>query len=361
MTAPRTRFRWRMIALTCAILVAVAAAIYGTVSSAQQGVTAKVEKEATDEAAPIPVELAEISAGSMAAYISATANLVAEDQVTILSEVEGRVAELKVEEGDLVGRGDILAIVSRDEAEIAATKAELRASNAQLAYERARGTLEQGLISREEYDRLEMEHEVARQEVAEAQWNLAKTLIRAPFAGHVTERFITIGQHLRHGDQLFTLADFEPLVARIYLPEKDVLKLEKGRSVRITLAAEESVHFAGRIRQIAPVVDTSTGTVKVTVEALAPPAQVRPGAFVTVDIVRERREQAVMVPKAAVIRELGSAYVFVSDGSLAHRRDVTLGLEEGSFFEALSGVEPGDKVVVAGQGGLKEGAKIKST
>jgi multidrug efflux pump subunit AcrA (membrane-fusion protein) len=103
---------------------------------------------------------------------------------------------------------------------------------------------------------------------------LAKTVIRAPFSARVTERFITQGQHLRPGDELFTVADYNPLVARIYLPESDVLELEEGREVRIALAANTKVSFAGRIRQIAPVVDTATGTVKVTVEAVQPPSGV---------------------------------------------------------------------------------------
>ena len=96
-------------------------------------------------------------------------------------------------------------------------------------------------ISREEFDRLTMEFEVAKQEVAEAQWRLSRTVIRAPFEGVITERFINLGQHLRPGDEVFSVADFDPLIARIYLPEKVVLTLDEGREVGLVLAADSDL------------------------------------------------------------------------------------------------------------------------
>lgn len=333
------------------------AADQGT-ATADAGTKAADAKET--EKAPIPVTVAEATRGDIAAYISATANLVAEADVRVLAEAEGRVTDLKVEEGRKVAAGEVLAVLDRSASEIALNKARLKASNAAMAFARAEKTLQQGLISTEEFDRTRLEHEVAQQEVAEAEWALSKTVIRAPFAGRVTERMITVGQHVRHGDVLFGIASFDPLIARLYLPEGDVLHLSAGRAVRITLAADPSLKFAGRIRQISPVVDTATGTVKVTVEAVAPPESVRPGAFVTVDIERERHPAAVLVPREAVVRELRSAHVFVAgeDGT-AVKRAVALGLEEGDVIEAVEGVSPGERVIVAGQGGLKPGARIK--
>jgi membrane fusion protein (multidrug efflux system) len=312
-----------------------------------------------DEEIPVPVEVAEIMAGDIASYISATANLVAEDQVKVLSEAEGRVERLNVEEGDLVKKGQVLAILVQDEARIAKSKVELKSSNTSAALLRAQDSFEQGLISSEAFDKLKMDHEIAMQEVAEAEWRLAKTVIRAPFTSRITERFITVGQHLRPGDELFTVADYDPLVARIYLPERDVYELEEGREVRITPAAGTELSFTGRIRQIAPVVDTATGTVKVTVEAVNAPAGVRPGAFVAIDIVRERHAGALLLPRESVIRELRTAHVFITEDNVAVKRPVTLGIEEGELVEVLTGVAEGDAVVTAGQGGLDDGQRIK--
>ena len=319
----------------------------------------EAEAEEEEEVA-VPVEVAEVTTGEITSYISATANLVAEDQVKVLSEAEGRVEELLVEEGDLVSKGQVLAVLVQDEAKIALSKVELKASNAKAALDRAEDTHQQGLISAEAFDKLKMEYDVARQEVAEAEWVLAKTVIRSPFSACVTERFITQGQHLRPGDELFTVADYNPLVARIYLPESDVIELEEGREVHIALAANGKLNFSGRIRQIAPVVDTATGTVKVTVEAVKPPAGVRPGAFVSIGIVREQQPAALLLPRESVIREQSAAHVFVSEDGTAIKKAVELGLEEGDLVEVISGVAEGDNVVVAGQGALDDGQKIKT-
>ncbi len=316
-------------------------------------------KEGEAQRSAVPVSVALIATGPVASYITSTANLVPENEVKILAESEGRVAELHVEEGSRVARGQVITSLAREDAEIALREAQIKASSARQTFERAGRLLSDSLVSREAYDKAALDKEVAEQELAQAQWRLEKTFIRAPFAGRITERDVKLGQHVRPGEVLFTLSDFDSLVARLFLPEKDIFGLKEGREVRITLKANEQTRFRGRIRRISPVVDPGTGTVKVTVEATATPAEVRPGAFVTVDIVRELHPQAVLLPREAIIRELRDSYVFVARGELAEKRTVALGLEEGGRIEALSGVVAGEQVIVAGQGGLKPGSPIK--
>ena len=313
----------------------------------------------TNEKAPVPVSVAAIAVAPISSYITSTANLVAENEVKVLSEAEGRVAALLVEEGQLVKKGSPLVQLVRGDAEMAEAKARVRFGNARVGWERARGMFEKGLMSQGDYDKLAMEKDVAQQELAEARWRLSKTTVRAPFEGVIAVRTVNPGQHVRPGDSLFTITDFDPLVARIYLPERDVIGLEEGRQVRLTLRATDEIRFAGRIRQISPVVDTATGTVKVTLEAVRPPASVRPGAFVSVDIVRNTRPAATVLPREAVLRELQTSHVFVAENGVAKKRNVQLGIEEGDRVEVLRGVRAGEQVIIAGQGGLKDGSPIK--
>lgn len=328
-----------------------------------EGESAEAEQDKANQDKPektaIPVRAAAVEEGGVATYLSATANLVPESEVDILAEWEGRLAQLYVEEGDRIEKGQILAALADDDAEILVNKARVRAENARLAFERSTRLHDQELISEDNLEKISLDKEIAEQELAEAQWRLEKTRIRAPFGGVLTERAAQPGQHVRPGDNLFRIADFTPLVARIYLPEKDVLTLEEGRSVRLALKADDSVRFDGRIRRISPVVDTATGTVKVTVEAHQVPRSVRPGAFVRVDIVRESRQAALLLPREAIVRELQNAFVFVAEDGVASKRPVTLGLEEDGRVEVTSGIELGEQVVVAGQGGLKDGAAVK--
>ena len=319
----------------------------------------KGAKAGDKTAVAVPVSVTPVERGTVSAYLSATANLVAENQVKILAESEGRVERLLVDEGRYVEKGQLLAELANDDAEIALTKAKVKETNARMAYERGEDLAAKELIAREEMDKLFMDYEIAKQELAEAQWKLDKTQIRAPFGGQISERMIQVGKHVRLGDELFQITDFEPLIARLYFPESDVVGLEEGRDVRIRLNADAAITFPGRIRHVSDVVDTSTGTVKVTVEAPNAPEGVRPGSFVTVDIVRESRTEVAKVPKDAVIRELRTAHVFVAEGDVAVKRSLELGLEEGRWIEAVSGVEPGEQVIVLGQGGLKDGSVIE--
>jgi len=320
--------------------------------------TAETDEEDDGQIA-VPVSVIPIEQGAVSAYLTATANLIAENEVMVLAEANGRVDRLLVDEGQYVRKGQLLASLMADDEKIVLAKAELKEANARRAYERGDDLATKELISREEIDKLQMEHEIAKQELAEAHWRIQKTEIRSPFSGQVSERMIQLGKHIQEGNELFQITDFDPLIARIYFPESDVMGLEDGREVRISVNADRSIQFAGRIRHVSNIVDTSTGTVKITVEAPDVPSGVRPGSFVTIDVVRETRTAALKLPKDAVIRELRSAHVFIAQDELAVKREVTLGLAEGEWIEALAGVEVGEQVIVLGQGSLKDGSKIK--
>ncbi|NJL28656.1 MAG: efflux RND transporter periplasmic adaptor subunit [Thermoanaerobaculia bacterium] len=359
----------RALSILVGALIVTAATLYAvhnaTAQSSQSQQAAKTSTDGKEtakdkaEKTPIPVRSVAVEQGQISSYISATANLVADNEVRVIAEWEGRLEKLGVDEGDRVAAGQVLARLAQTDGEIALSKAKVRAENARFKHDRAQKLSEQKLLSPEEFEKVSLEYQIAQQELAEAEWNLEKTAIRAPFAGIVTQRLAQPGQHIRPGDELFVVTDFDPLIARIYLPEKDVLALEEGRKVRVALKADEAIAVDGRIRQISPVVDTATGTVKVTVEAINPPAQVRPGAFVRIDVVRETRPRALLLPKEAIVRELQKTYVFVAADGTARKRSITLGLEEGAHIEATAGLAAGEQVIVAGQGGLKDGAAIE--
>lgn len=328
-------------------------------AAAAAGAGAGSEAGEDKKKAPVPVNVEPASVAEISSYISATANLIAEQQVDLVAETEGRVTSLSVEEGDFVRQGAVLATLNRDDAQIALNKAKVRAANAKAAFDRATDLHDRGLLSRSDFDVRQLEKRVADEELAEAQYRISKATIRAPFSGRVTSREIVPGKHVRPGEKLFTIVDTDPLIAKIYLPERDVVGLRQNQNVRMSLRAAEGVVFTGTIRQISPVVDVATGTVKLTIEAQRTPEAVRPGAFVAIDITREKRDGVIVVPRGAVIRELAEAHVFVVENDVAHRRTVRVGLEEAGRVEAISGLAAGDRVVTAGQGALRDGTPVK--
>ncbi|MBW3670749.1 MAG: efflux RND transporter periplasmic adaptor subunit [Acidobacteria bacterium] len=348
-----------LITLVVVLILTVSASVILSLNGNADPAADAGEEADKDEKAPVPVEVVEARSGEISSYITATANLTAENEVQVIAESEGLVSRYHYQEGQRVSRGAVLATLVSDEQQILLDKSRARAENARAAHERARELWNAELISKTEFETTVMERRVTDQELAEAQYRLSKTTIRAPITGVVTVRQVQLGQHLRPGDQLYTITDFDPLIADIYLPERETMLLSPGREVRLVPKADPSLRFPGRIRMISPVVDRQTGTVKVTVETSGVPDAVRPGSFVEVNIVKQTRPDSILVPRESVIRELGNAHLFVAKNGKAFKREVKLGIEEGEIVEIVEGIEAGEKVIVAGQGGLKDEAPVK--
>jgi membrane fusion protein (multidrug efflux system) len=169
---------------------------------------------------------------------------------------------------------------------------------------------------------------------------------------------VNIGQRLRPNDSLFNLGAFSPLFADVHLSEKDTRAVRTGQAATVRLGSDDSAAVQGRVERISPIVDQASGTVKVTV-AMEPQPGFRPGAFVRVEIRTDTKADAIVIPKRALVEEDGQNYVFIANKDTAKRTKVALGYQREGMVEIREGVAAGQSVVVAGQGALKEGGKIK--
>jgi RND family efflux transporter MFP subunit len=143
------------------------------------------------------------------------------------------------------------------------------------------------------------------------------------------------------------------------LPEKEIFGIEKNQQVSLTLNAQKDVKFTGKIDQINPAVDSKTGTVKVTIIIDSAPQSVRPGSFVDVRLVTQRHDNALLIPKRALVEEAGEKYVFLLNKDMVVRRTVRVGFTDDANAEILSGVDAGNSVVTAGQGSLRDGSRAE--
>ncbi len=328
-----------------------------------------------DAKAAVPVEVVEATTGWVARTISTSSTVEAEQSAQVLAKVSGVVTEVAVREGTLVKKDQILAKVDDEEKKLALEKAELTLKKAEAELNRAKLSFDQKLISRFDYQKAMFDRDLARTELETAELEFRYTEVRAPFAGRVTAKEIVVGKAIQPGGHLFTLADLRTLIVKLFLPEKDVFQLEVGQPVQLvpealaSRSASEDVGFRGRVRDISPVVDPKTGTVKVTVEVIDRSANVRPGAFVRAEIETDRRSDAVLVPKLAVVKEGGRDFLFVAaanvakkslaDKSVAEKRVVELGYTRGGAIEVVSGVAAGERVIVAGHTTLEDGEMVE--
>lgn len=307
---------------------------------------------------PIPVAVQPVATGEIASYYKATATLEAEKQAAVLARVSGLVRSLACEEGDLVREGGVLLQIDNEEYRLRLDQAQARAANLSARFARLSQMREQQLASDEEFQTAKSELEAAEAEAGLARLSLSYTTVTAPFGGRVVRRLVNVGQTVANSTALFELADFEPLLARVHVPSKEFKKLQPDQPVELVLDSGMQ-RLQGRIKLVSPVIDPSSGTIKVTVELDGYPSSVRPGDFAEVQIVTERHLEATLVPRLAVISEKGEDVVYVSVGGVAERRVVTLGFTDNDHAELLSGVEPGESVVVKGQRSLKHGSPIK--
>ena len=322
----------------------------------ENGADAKDRKEEA-----VPVEVAALGHGEIEAVLRLSSNLEAEDEVQVFAEAPRRVTELLVEEGTPVRKGRTLVQLQKDEQTSAVAKAEIELKESERDYDRAKELYEQKLVTEETYTEAGYKVERNRLALADARRELGYTQVRAPISGIVTERLVNLGDHVTVNQPLFRIVDFDSIVARIYVPEKDLGRLAVGQPARLKADALGGRVFSGSIDRISPVVDPATGTVKVTV---ATPRQegLRPGMYVEVELVTAVHDAALLVPKRALVYDNDQVFVFrlkADEDRRVERLRVAPLLENTDFIEPEGGLEAGDQLVVAGQSGLKDNGLVR--
>ncbi len=346
--------------LIVSLLAALVAVGCGGFEARESG-SAKDSPEAGSKAedSAVPVQVAALERGAIEAVLGFSANLEAEKIVEVRAEAARKVEAMLVEEGSVVGRGQVLLRLQDEEQRTTLAKVESELRKVRREYERQTRLHEQGFLSEEDWstatyeiEQLELRHEEAKRE-------LSYTELRAPIAGTVTRRLVNLGDFVTLNQPLFELVDFGSIVARVFVPEKELANVSPGQEARISAPSLGAELYAGKIDRIAPVVDPKSGTVKVTV-ALSRHEGLRPGLYVDVQLVVATRPDALLIPKRALVYDQDQVFVYrLEDGDKVERVRLEPRLEDKSFVEPAAGFAAGDRLVVAGQAGLKDGARVR--
>jgi membrane fusion protein (multidrug efflux system) len=310
------------------------------------------------DAAAVPVEVTEVSRRSISSFMETNGTLEAENEVDIVARVAGPILELATEEGRIVKKGQLLAKIDPREAKAQVEVARVALAEATRAHERAKQARESEIISVEVYDQALGRMESAQAQLNNAQISLDYTDVTAPFDGIIIERAIKLADNVTPNQKLFRISDFDPLLCPIQVPEKELSRLKIGQPARIAVEAWPEDPFPARVLRISPVVDATTGTIKVTLEVSAR-GKLRPGMFASVYLEMDTHDNALVIPKSALSFESFGDTVYVAKEGVAQRRDLEVGFEEEDFVEVLQGLDDGERVIVVGQDGLSDGTPVQ--
>ncbi len=307
----------------------------------------------------IPVEADLVRIGPISSYLIFNSTIETEEAIQIFPQVSGLVERIAAEEGDRVEAGDTLLYIEDEQLLIAYQEAKVNFEFQQGNFRRNEEMFKRKLLSDQDYERVGFEMEQARLRYNRARLELEHSTIVAPFSGVITERHVQVGARVSSGTQLYDLIKLDDMIARVFVPGQYLMQVAKGQRAEIGSDFMPDQQFDGWVKRISPVVDPRSGTFKVTVGVNDRFEALRPGIFVSVRIITDTREQAVLVPKNAIVYDGEEQYVFAVRDSIAQRILLQPGYESAVEVEALVNFSAGDRVITVGQNGLKDGARVR--
>ncbi|MFY9608862.1 MAG: efflux RND transporter periplasmic adaptor subunit [Blastocatellia bacterium] len=366
-------------------------------------------KAASTPTPPVDVTTAAAITRGLQRGVEVVGSLVADEEVVVSAQAPGELAELNVDFGTYVGRGQIIARIDQRDAKLKVEQAQatlkqtlarlgmndgekfdpdrnadVRVAKAQLDWEkmnldRQTRLVENGDISRALYDQAVTTHNLARaryqaavdavnQQLAvveqqRAALNLAKkamgdTVVRAPISGAVKEKRSSRGSYLMINSPIVTLVKINPLRLRADIPEYAAASVRTGQTMTLTVEAFPERTFTGRVVRIGPSLNELTRALTVEAEVANPGNLLRPGMFAKSKLITAKDAPAVMVPQRAVQVIAGLNKVFVIENGRASERIVKTGTTDGDLIEVVEGVKSGESVATSNLDKLQEGTVV---
>jgi len=299
----------------------------------------------------VPVAAYEVGTYEFADIVEALGTARANETVTVTARVSDTISVVNFDSGQRVEEDDIL--VELTEAEEAADLAEGRATQreARRELDRVEDLIDRGIAPRQRLDEANAAVERAAARVRSIEARLADRIVRAPFAGVVGLREVSVGSLVRPGDPIITLDDASIIKLDFSVPERFLAALNPGISIAARTSAYPDEIFVGEIAQISNRIDPVTRTITVRAEIDNASNHLRPGQLMTIEIRRDLRDSPA-IPGSAITRYLDQSFVFVigerDGGNFVQQRVVELGLRDGNLVEITNGIVAGDLIVAEG-------------
>ncbi len=322
------------------------------------------EKAKGEDAKPaaevkIPVEVALVNRESISSNFQGTAALEAEAVAQVVAKTGGVILKILVEEGDQVSRGALMAQLENDRQRLNLAQASANLRKVQNDMKRQTELFNRKLIGSGVFEQLKFDLETQKASYDIAVLELSYTEIRAPISGTLSQRLVKLGNQINLGQTLFRIDDFDPLEARVAVPERDMQAIKAGQPVQMLVDAMPGKVFIGTVGRVSPVVDPKTGTFDVIAQFKDASQTLRSGMFGRVNIVTASHNDTLVVPRVALLTEDGSAAVYIVAGGRVARKSVRVGFTGDGRSEILEGLTAGDQVITLGQNAVREGSLVE--
>ena len=308
---------------------------------------------------PMPVEVSVAQRDTVVDAIAATGQIEAIQAIDLRPEVEGRIMDILVREGQEVEKGTPLFKVDDGELKAQVARATADRDLARQALERTKQLMAQNASSAADLERAEATARGADAQLDLLQLRLDRSVVRAPFGGVVGRRYVSQGDFVNSGSKLTALHSVNPQYAVLDVPERYADQLKRGQLVSFQVAALPGRNFSGEVVFVDPSVELPARTILIKAIVPNPRRELASGMFIEARLATSVRPNAIVVPEDAILPLQGATFVWVVKEGKADRRQVTLGVRTAGWAEIVGGgVAAGDQVVVGGLERLFPGASV---
>lgn len=308
---------------------------------------------------PPQVRVITTAASKISEALELTGSVEAYRVARLGSPAEGPIVDVRVREADPVAADEPLLVIGRKkgvDALIVSLRETFKKERDNLR--RTRRLVESNALSDEQLDQARAAYEKARAELAQAEEKAQDYIIKAPWAGIVSRMNVKEGEFVGPRSALVEIHDPDSLVIRAAAPEKYAVRVTAGMRVKARLDAYPGDVIPGRVERVYPYLDPRLRTRTLEI-VLDNPVKLLPGMFARLEVLLETEENAVAIPVDALVNKPKGQMVFVVEDGKAAAEMVKTGIEAGNRIQIVSGIQSGDKVIVAGNEKLKDGADVR--
>ncbi len=308
--------------------------------------------------AGVVVEATRVSVVKLPQALGAVGSLRSDETVIVRPEVAGRVSQIQFREGERVTKGQVLVKLddSVQQADLDRARANLTLSKTK--HERSIDLRNKGFISSQALEEAENNWKVAQADSELMSARSSKTAIRAPFAGTIGLRLISVGDYVKEGQDMVNLESLDPLKVDFRVPELAMSLVKDGQTLQVTLDALPDKAYDGKVIAINPLIDANGRSIVIRAQVPNRDGRLRPGMFARVRLFTSGEKDTLVVPEESLFPVGEDKFVYkVVDGK-ATRQKIDIGQRREGKVEVVNGLTPEDMVVTAGIIKLREGVAV---